>query len=535
MTDYADVCVVGAGPSGAVTAKRMREAGFSVTVLEQGGWPDHSKSRGNHPDFELRQDLDWQWNPNIRNGRADYPVDDSESDVSALMWNGVGGSAVVYASQWMRNMPSDFRVKTLDGVGDDWPMTYEDLIPFYEQVEADFGISGLDGDPAYPDAKGYPLPPVPLGAGGRKVAAAMNRLGWHWWPGTNAIATRPYRHLNASAQRGDCMWGNLDRSKGTVDVTHWPDLITAGVILRTNSRASRIAVDRQDRATGVEYFDESGVLQFQPAGVIIVCANGVGTPRLLLLSETPSHVGGLANSSGLVGKRLMMHPASSVIGLFDEDLGTERGSWGQTLYSLQFYETDAARGFLRGAKWGLQPTGGPQRTTGAYPWSSVPIWGEGFQAQLQRRLGRSLLWVSCGEDLPEESNSVTLDTAATDSSGLPAAKLVYRTSENSTRMLGWHNERMADTFREAGATEVIVAPQIRQSGWHLLGTAVMGTDPESSVVDEWGKTHDIDNLYIFDGSVWPTSAGMNPTATIAALALRWTEHLVQVRREVSAA
>jgi choline dehydrogenase-like flavoprotein len=297
----------------------------------------------------------------------------------------------------------------------------------------------------------------------------------------------------------------------------------------------RITVDERDRANGVEYTDESGGRFFQSAGVVIVCANGVGTPRLLMLSETSRHPGGLGNSSGLLGRRLMMHPASSVIGLFDEDLGTERGSWGQTLYSLQFYETDPSRGFLRGAKWGLQPTGGPQRTTGAYPWSSAPIWGEGFQAQLRRRLGRSILWVSCGEDLPEEENRVTLDVTKTDSSGLPAAKLTYRTSENSTRMLEWHNERMAEALREAGATEIIVAPQIRQSGWHLLGTATMGRDPDVSVVDEWGKTHDVDNLYVFDGSVWPTSAGMNPTATITALALRCADHLARNRREVSAA
>ncbi|HEU0257045.1 MAG TPA: GMC family oxidoreductase, partial [Microbacteriaceae bacterium] len=455
----------------------------------------------------------------------DYPVDDTESDVSALMWNGVGGSAVVYASQWMRNAPSDFRVKSLDGVADDWPMTYDDLVPFYERVEADFGISGLDGDPAYPDAKGYPMPPVPLGVGGRKVASAMNRLGWHWWPGTNAIATRHYRHLNPSAQRGDCMWGNADYSKCTVDVTHWPDLVASGVELRTRCRAARIVTGRDGEATGVEYIGPDGGRRVQPARAVILCANGVGTPRLLLLSASESHPDGLANSSGLVGKRLMMHPASAVIGLFDEDLGTERGSWGQSLYSLQFYESDPSRGFLRGAKWGLQPTGGPQRTAGAYPWTSAPIWGEGFQRQLRRRLGRSLLWVSCGEDLPEESNRVELDPRKTDSDGLAAAKLVYKTSENSRRMLDWHNERMAEALRAAGATEVIIAPQIRESGWHLLGTAVMGTDRTSSVVDPWGETHDVKNLYVFDGSVWPTSSGMNPTATIAALALRWSEHL----------
>ncbi|GAA3929692.1 GMC family oxidoreductase [Microbacterium soli] len=520
-----DVCIVGAGPSGAVTAKRLHEAGLRACVLERGDWPDRSNSRGGHDDFELRQDKDWQWNPNLRRSAADYPIDDADSDVAALMWNGVGGSAVVYASQWMRNAPSDFRVRSLDGVGDDWPMTYEDLVPFYEQVEADFGISGLDGDPAYPDARGYPMPPVPLGPGGRKVAEAMNGLGWHWWPGTNAIATRPYRHLSPSVQRGDCMWGSADNSKCTVDVTHWPDLVAAGVQLRTRARATRVMTDGDGAASGVEYIARDGALHAQPARAVILCANGVGTPRLLLMSASAEHPDGLANSSGLVGRRLMMHPASAVIGLFDEDLGTERGSWGQCLYSLEFYESDPSRGFIRGAKWGLQPTGGPQRVTGAYPWTMTSIWGEDFHRQLRRRLGRSMLWVSCGEDLPEESNRVELDPNATDDDGLPAARLVYRTSENSHRMLDWHNERMSEALRAAGATEIIIAPQIRESGWHLLGTAVMGTDARRSVVDPWGQAHDVRGLHIFDGSIWPTSSGMNPTATIAALALRCADHL----------
>lgn len=531
-----DVCIIGAGPSGAVTAKRLMSAGLTVTVLEQGDWPDRSKSHGDQPDFELRQDVDWQWDPNRRQAHGDYPIDDGDSDVTALMWNGVGGSAVVYASQWMRNAPSDFRVRSMDGVGDDWPLTYDDLVPFYEHVESDLGVSGLDGDPAYPDAKGYPMPPVPLGKGGRRVAAAMNRLGWHWWPGTNAIATREYRHLHASAQRGDCMWGSVDGSKCTVDVTHWPDLIEQGLRLRTRSRVARITTDGRGRATGVDYYDDAdNALHHEPATVVVVCANGIGTPRLLLLSETNRRPQGLGNSSGLVGRRLMMHPASSVIGIFDEDLGTERGSWGQCLYSLQFYETDKTRGFVRGAKWGLQPTGGPQRTAGAYPWTSSPIWGEGFQQQLVRRLGRSMLWVSCGEDLPELSNRVVLDPDNRDSCGLPGAKILYKTSDNSRKMLDWHNERMAEALREAGAAEIIVAPQIRASGWHLLGTAVMGHDPDSSVVDPWGKVHDTENLYIFDGSTWPTSSGMNPTATICALALRNADHLVATRREVTPA
>src|SRR5262245_27268254 len=127
------------------------------------------------------------------------------------------------------HMPSDFRVRTLDGVADDWPLTYEDLELYYERVEDDFGVSGLAGDPAFPPGKGPPLPPAPLGSMGRRVARAHNQLGWHWWPAPNAIATRPYRSLRPCTQRGTCMWGCVEGAKGSVDRTHWPQNVAMGV------------------------------------------------------------------------------------------------------------------------------------------------------------------------------------------------------------------------------------------------------------------------------------------------------------------
>jgi len=138
-----DVLIVGAGPTGAVTAKRLAEAGMSVVCLEQGDWPDYERARSAHPDYELTSGVHWAWDPNVRAAPGDYPVDDSESDITALMWNGVGGGSVVYAAHWQRNLPSDFRVRSLDGVGDDWPLSYEELEPFYVRVEKDWGVCGL--------------------------------------------------------------------------------------------------------------------------------------------------------------------------------------------------------------------------------------------------------------------------------------------------------------------------------------------------------------------------------------------------------
>src|SRR6185436_17030155 len=526
----ADVLIVGAGPTGAVAAKRFAEAGMQVVVLEQGDWPDYSKARAEHADFELTAGHYWSGNPNRRQAPADYPIDDKDSDIAAVLYNAVGGGTVIYAAHWQRNMPSDFRVRTLDGIAEDWPMSYEDLQPYYERVEADFGVSGLAGDPAFPPGKGPPLPPAPLAPMGRRVARAHNKLGWHWWPAPNAIATRAYGPLKPCTQRATCMWGCVEGAKGSVDLTHWPQNIKAGVRLITGARVRRLNVDSTGLVTGAEYVDRRGALHFQRAAVTVLGASGIGTPRILLLSDSPKFPNGLANSSGLVGRRLMMHPFGTVVGLFDEDMQSTHGLWGQHIHSLQFYETDSARGFVRGAKWGLQPTGGPLSMTRGYPWGDNPIWGTYFHKNFRERFARSAMWGIICEDLPELENRVVLDPVLKDSDGIPAPSLIYRMSENSKRLLQFHLARARESLEAAGAHQVVTAPLIRETGWHLLGTTVMGHDRATSVVNAWGQAHDVPNLYVFDGSIWLTSNGTNPTATIAALALRCADHLVENRR-----
>jgi len=528
-TGKVDVVIVGAGPAGAVAAKRYAEAGFSVVCLEQGAWPDYSTSHVADEYLELSANKQWSPLPSIRKGPADYPIDTSESDVDPLIWNGVGGSAVMYAGIWMRLMPSDFRVRSLDGVADDWPLSYEDLSPFYDRIEQDFGVSGHPGDPAFPDITSYPMRPGPIGTAGRMMADAHNKLGWHWWPGSNAIATEDYRNQGACVQRGACMWGCINKSKGSPDVTHWPDAIRLGARLVVGATVSQVEVNSRGIATGVVYIDRNGVEQRQEADLVVLAANGVGTPRLLQMSANKQFQTGLANSSGLVGKRLMMHPFATVVGVFDEQLDPWKSVWGQPIYSLEFYETVRERGFLRGAKWNVTPTGGPQAMAAAFPWGGKPIWGEEFHRTIADRLGHSVAWGIVAEDLPEEHNRIELDPTRVDHAGLPAAKMIYTTSKNTKDLLAFNVERAIESFTAAGAKETIVAPMIRETGWHILGTATMGTDAASSVVDQWGRSHDIPNLIIVDGSTWPTSSGMNPTPTIAAFSLRATEHAIEQR------
>ncbi len=281
-----DVLLIGAGASGSVAARELAQAGIAVVCLEQGPQVDNGEFYGDKPEWELMAQKRWHPNPNVRDLENDYPCETSDSDVNPLMYNAVGGSTILYAAHWQRFMPSDFRVRTLDGVADDWPFTYEELEPFYDQMDIDMGVSGLGGDPAYPPGKAPPLPPLPIGKIGMKAAAGMNKLGWHWWPAPNAIPSRPYGGRNQCVRRGTCLTGCPERAKASTDHTHWPDALQHGARLITGARVREITVNEQGLATGAIYIDRNGRERRQAAQVVILCANGVGTPRLLLLSKS---------------------------------------------------------------------------------------------------------------------------------------------------------------------------------------------------------------------------------------------------------
>lgn len=521
-TGLVDVLVIGAGVAGAVVAKRCAEAGLSVVCLEQGDWPNREDYPGNKPEWELLAAKQWSSASSVREARADYPIDLSESDYGVLNWNGVGGGSVLYNAQWPRMRPDDFRVRSSDGVAEDWPISYADLQPYYEATDRDFGVSGFGGNPKYPPGADPPMPALPIGPMGLKLARAHAELGWHWWPGTNAILSGPRAGRHPCVQRGACGSGCNEAAKASTDVTHWRAVLALGGQVVTGARVRRIVVDAAGLACGAEWIDREGREHYQPAQVVVCAANGVGTPRLLMASDD------LANGSGLVGRNLMLHPLASVVGLFDEPVEAWRAHAGALIHSLEFAESDATRGFLRGATWSLASAGGP--LSAAFGSDGRGCWGAGHHAFMKARFGRSASWVLITEDLPEPDNRVELSPTITDDAGLPAPQIFYRTSQNTQRLMDWHIERARESLEAAGAreTEVIRYP----ANGHLMGTARMGTDPETSVVDPDCRAHEIPNLVIPDGSVFVTAGSANPTTTIAALALRAAERLIADRGDM---
>lgn len=521
----ADVLIVGAGAAGGVAARELAVNGIDVLCLEQGEWPDPDKFVGRRAEWEILAETRWSPNPNDRLLEADYPLNVDECPMRPMLYNGVGGSTVLWTALWHRLTPSDFKVRTMDGVGNDWPISYEELVPFYDRAEADMGLSGLDSDPAWPDHVPYPMPPLPIGKLGTRFGEAMNRLGWHWWPGSNAIPSRAYRGRNACVRRGTCGIGCPENAKASTFLTHWPEAIEHGARLVTGARVREVSVNPQGLATGAIYIDRSGEEHRVKANVVVMCCNGVGTARLMLLSRSQRFPDGLANSSGLVGRGLMLHPTGSVLATFDEEMDSWTGPFGQLTYSMQFYNSDPSRGFVRGSKWSLAPHGGP------LTFAMGMGHGADLHAGVNASFNRAAFMVVFCEDLPEDHNRVELDDELTDSDGLPAPKLTYIVSENSRKLLEFNSARACEALREMGANAthpMIVNPDC--GGAHLLGSARMGNDPASSVVDRWGRTHDVPNLYIFDGSIFPSSGAVNPTGTICALAQRGAEYLARERR-----
>ncbi len=529
--EIVDILIVGAGASGAAAAWNLSDCGLSVLCLEQGGKINPEEYPSTKVDWEASKYRDYHVSPNVRKLKSDYPVNDRQSPIGIANFNAVGGSTILYSGHFPRLHPSDFKVKTLDGIADDWPLSYEELEPFYDLNDKMMGVSGLSGDTAYPLIENL-LPPIPLGKLGETIGEGFNKLGWHMWPSYSAILTRQYMHREKCVNLGPCNTGCPQGAKASVDITYWPLAKLNGVELKTHCRVREICVDKQGQATGAVYYDKEGNECFQKARLVIIACNGVGTPRLLLNSKSPQFPNGIANSSGLVGKNLMLHPLGYVEGVFEKDLESHLGPHGCCIQSQQFYETDKSRGFVRGYTMQILRGPGPLETAmSGVMRRQIPL-GEGHHEAFKSIFGRTIGMGVIVEDLPEEENTVTIDPELTDAFGIPAPKINYRLGENSKRMLAFGLKKGKEVMDAAGAVKTLAFGPVRNTGWHLMGTTRMGTDPKTSVVNQFGQSHDVKNLFIVDSSVFVTSGGVNPASTLQALSLYITDYIKKQKSSI---
>ncbi len=521
----ADVVIIGSGASGAAAAWRLsRITGLKVVCLEQGehhrpeDYPSHS------PDWELRRQDSFNVSPNVRRGEADYPIDDQDSPIAIANFNAVGGSTLLYSAHFPRFHPSDFRCRTLDGVADDWPLDYRTLEPYFRENETMMGVAGLVGDPANPEYESL-LPPVPLGPGGRRIAEGFNALGWHWWPSYSAINTHRHGGRAACVNLGPCNTGCSQGAKGSVDVTYWPAAYRQGVRLIAQARVLEITLNAMGQASGVLYQDATGAQHRLTARLVVVACNGIGTPRLLLNSRSSAFPDGLANESGQLGRNLMLHPLGFVEGAFEDDLQSSIGPHGCCLFSQQFYETDPARDFVRGYTMQVL-RGAPALETALAGFMKRQIQlGPSLHQDFRRLFNRTMGIAVIAEDLPEADNRVELDTEHPDRWGMPGAKVHYTLSDNTRKMLTHGLDRSKQVIEAAGGKVIAAFAPVRNTGWHLMGTARMGQNAQDSVVNAYGQAHGVPNLFIVDSSIFVTGAAVNPVATAQALTLYICDHI----------
>jgi len=527
-TDPVDVIVIGSGAGGAVVAKELAEAGLRVVILEAGRRYDPYKDYPtDRPDFELLGKR--VFDPG--DPRRDLYTTDGGRFFALSRAKGVGGSTLKYLAMSPRLHESDFRVRSEDGVAEDWPIGYAELEPYYARVEHELGVagpSGSDANPFDPPRSGpFPTPPHPFNLASQAIARGARKLGLHFVREPLAMPSRDWRGRPACAGAGTCHMGCAISAKSSMDVTYIPKAEATGrVDIRTESTAFRIVLRADGRARGVLYLDRNGQEHSVEGRAVVVAGNAVETPRLLLMSATARHPDGLANSSGLVGKNFFEHLAVFAEGTFSERLDPWRGT--PTGGIIQdYYATNPANSFARG--WTILVS-----SRSHWPLTvatRLPGWGAEHKRRVQTYFGHSVCLVSIGEQLPDPANRVELDPTKTDSFGLPVPHLTNLAGANDRDMITAIRNSLRTVLDAAGATAIDGGERVPGMSSHYLGTCRMGSDPSRSVVDPWGRTHDVPNLFIADGSVFVTGGAVNPALTISALAARTAAGIVRAFEE----
>ncbi len=541
-----DVAIVGSGAGGGVAAALLAARGFKVALLEKGrnpfptlAEPMLTGSLFGNDEIKLRRYFcfhDPMIEPRTFRERADQAAAQREVQGLGVC---VGGGTVHYDGDSPRVQAADLRLLSTFGRVDgaevvDWPISYDELAPYYDWTEQLIGIQGAAGSDPFAESRGpYPMPPGYPPKAALLLAEGARSLGYHPHPMPMAINSVAYRGRPACVDCGFCRCGCPVNAKGSTAVTAVRDaLLTGNCTLLAECCVTAVETEPSgERASGVRYLDRHGDECRLTAKQVILAANAIETARLLLASSSAAHPDGLGNRSGLVGRYLMFHTVFSAVALFDKELRGYRGRI-VTHALADFTVSDGSPGFVRGGYVELGGQLQPVEEGASYPWL--------LHSALMKdgRFRRNMTTVSMmGEDMPVAGNRVELDPKVRDVYGRPVARLTYQRHPHDQAVIDRYSPKLRRIAEAAGASSVMDVDMARQFGVpetkHLMGTARMGADPSSSITDPWCRLHALENVWIADGSVFPTSTAFNPTLTQQALAARTAAYIADPANPLS--
>jgi choline dehydrogenase-like flavoprotein len=510
-----DVAIVGAGASGSVYASVLAKAGKKVLLLEQG------------PDWQLTDLISSDmWGRRIRTAGAPFLLEGRNPyGYSGQSGWGVGGAALHYFANFPRLLPNDFRMKSEHGRGNDWPISYADVAPYYDKVAEEVGVSGdARAEEIWrPAGQPYPMPPMKTFRNGDVWLKGFEAVGIRMVPAAVGMNSTTFKGRPACLYDGWCHVGCPIGALANPIVTYLGDARNAGAQVRARSTVTRILTNAAGtKVTGVEYYDEKKERQVQEASVVVVAAWSGQNPRLLLNSATDKHPKGLANASGLLGKYTMAHFGSGTLAIFDEDVQSHMGTTGAQYMSYERYGKTSQKGafgstfIVAGSALKLSELGGIAN-------ARTDLFGPAL-ADFMKRAVRGLTRINAfGEAAPNIENRVEL-ASEKDEFGMPLGRIVHSYDQEAVALWNANFDEGLAIAKAAGAKEVW-SGRGNMPTIHLMGGTIMGTGADNSVTNSFGQTHEIGNLYIAGPSIFATSGASNPTYTIFALSQRGAEHL----------
>ena len=504
-----DVIIVGSGAAGSLMAAKLSKAGRKVLILEAG--PKRKLTDLTSSQIHARR-LKW----------AGAPVEEKGSQPISNVFNsgyGTGGSALHHFGVWPRLHEQDFKVKSLYGRALDWPITYDDLRPYYDRIQQEVGISGdHKAEKWRPDGVAYPLPPVPAFQQSEIIARGFHKLGKSTAPLPLALNSREYKGRPACLWDGWCDAGCPTKALANPLALYLPEAEKNHSEIIHDAAVTRILTDNKGtKASGVIYHTKDGAEITQMARMIIIAAFAVQTPRLLLASAK----GGLANSSGRVGRYIMSHSAATTFGLFEEETEPYMGAMGGQMVNQDSYDHKDQRDSGFGSyQWMIAQALKPNDLLGIGG-SNPGLFGAKLTEFMKKAVHHFGGMTACVEDLPLPENRVTLSSRK-DKFGVPLAVAAHHSHADSKALWQSAKAEGAKIFKAADAASIWHGPQ---GAMHIMGGTIMGDDRATSVTNSYGQCHDIDNLFIAGPGLFPTSGGVNPTFTVHALSLRTADYI----------